>query len=127
MADEEKKHWLEPPAWWKKVKPLRWAAILAIIGVGVSAVWTVKVIVAPSKHPETEKFLAVASDPVLLAGGLKSYDTLDAVRSQLDAAKVAYVDDQNHARPSSKYPPHDLDTVTAEKYVHLGVEGLLTL
>jgi hypothetical protein len=127
MGDEEKKHWLEPPEWWKKVKPLRWAALAVIAFAVISVTWTVKVVVAPSKHAESERFTAMAADPVLLTAGLKSYDNLDAVRAALDADKVSYAVTQNHAPPSSKYPPHDRDTVVADKYQHFGVEGRLTL
>ena len=127
MADEEKKHWLEPPKWWKKVKPLRWAAVATIIFIVISATYTVKVIVAPAKHPESDRFTAMAPDPVLFTAGFKSYDSLDSARANLDQAKVTYLVAQNHAAPSGKYPPHDRDTVTADKFQHLGVDGKLRL
>ena len=79
-APDDKKHWLEPPAWWKKAKPLRWLAILGILFVAVSVLWTAKVVIAPGPHPETQKFTAVAADPVAMIDTLKSYDSVDGVR-----------------------------------------------
>ena len=37
MAASDDKHWLEPPEWWKKSKPLRWVPILiGLIGCNVA-------------------------------------------------------------------------------------------
>jgi len=124
---EDKKHWLEPPSWWKQVKPLRWAAIGGIIFVAVSVLYTAKVVIAPGGHPEKSKFTEVASDPVPMIAPLKSYDSVDTVRAALDKAKVAYTVTPVRPAPSSKYPPRDSDTLVAATYSHLGVEGKLTL
>src|SRR5262245_65923956 len=90
MATEEKKHWLEPPEWWKKFKPLRWMAILGILFVAFSVLYTAKVVIAPSAHPETGKFTAVVADPAAMIGTLKSYDSVGKVREALDAQKLKY-------------------------------------
>ena len=127
MAADDKKHWLEPPEWWKKVKPLRWLAILGIVFVAVSVLYTAKVVIAPGPHPETQKFTAVAADPVLMIDTLKSYASVADVRAVLDAAKVKYTVTPVRPAPSSKYPPRDTDTIVAGAYPHLGVPGELTL
>ena len=124
---EEKKHWLEPPEWWKKVKPLRWAAIGGLIFVAVSVFWTAKSIIAPSAHPEKGRFTAMVEDPVPLLESLHSYDSVGSVQEKLDAAKIQYTVTPVRTAPSGKYPPRDRDTIVADKYVHLGVEGKLTL
>ena len=90
MANDEKKHWLEPPEWWKKAKPLRWLAILGILFVAVSVLYTAKVVIAPGPHAETQKFTAGVADPVAMIDQLKSYDSVAAVRAKLDAAKAKY-------------------------------------
>ena len=125
-APDDKKHWLEPPEWWKKAKPLRWLAILGILFVAVSVLWTAKVVIAPGPHPETQKFIEVASDPVAMIDQLKSYDSVADASAKLDAAKARYTVTPVRPAASSKYPPRDTDTITGD-YVHLGVKGQLTL
>lgn len=124
---DDTRHWLEPPAWWKKVKPLRWAAVLGIGFVIASAVYTAKVIIAPSAHPEKGKFTALADDPVVMLDGIKSYDSVESVGARLDAAKMAFTVTPVRPPPSGKYPPRDRDTLVAGTYKHLGIEGRLTL
>jgi hypothetical protein len=126
MANDEKKHWLEPPEWWKKFKPLRWLAILGILFVAFSVLYTAKVMIAPAPHAETLKFTAGVADPVALIDSLKSYDSVAAVRAKLDAAKAKYTVTPTRPASSTKYPPRDTDTIDGE-YVHLGVKGQLTL
>lgn len=121
------KHWLEPPEWWKKVKPLRWAAIGGLVFVGFSVFYTARLIVAPSAHPEKGRFTEVAADPMALLSGLRSYDSVESVRARLDAANVQYSVTPMRTAPSGKYPPRNRDTLVAGHYRHLGVEGQLTL
>lgn len=125
MADD--KHWLEPPKWWKKAKPLRWLAIGGIIFVVVSATWTAKTLIAPATHPETASFTAVAANPVVLFGQYSSYDTVDSAVARLEAAKAKVRKSSQHPPASGKYPPRDRDTLVAAEYTHLGVVGELTL
>lgn len=125
-APDDKKHWLEPPDWWKKAKPLRWLAILGIVFVGVSVLYTAKVVIAPAPHPETQKFTAVA-DPVAMIEPFKSYDGVAQVQAALDAKKLKYTVTPVRPAPSSKYPPRNTDTVVVAGYPHLGVAGQLTL
>ena len=127
MAAPDKKHWLEPPEWWKKFKPLRWLAILGILFVAVSVLWTAKVVIAPGPHPETQKYTSVAADPVVMIDTLKSYDSVATVTAQLDASKTKYSVTPTRPAKSSKYPPRDTDTLVAADYRHLGVDGQLTL
>ena len=124
---DDKKHWLEPPNWWKKSKPLRWVPILIVLIVVVPGLWVAKQKIAPGAHAEKARFTDVAADPVALLDGMKSYETLEAARARLDAAKVQYTVAAVRPAPSSKYPPRDRDTVVAGAYRHLGVEGQLTL
>jgi hypothetical protein len=126
-APEAKKHWLEPPEWWKKSRPLRWVPWVVVLAIVLPGLWVAKEKLGTPAHPEKEKYTAVAADPVLMLDGMKSYDTLDAVRARLDAVKAAYVVTPVHPRPSAKYPPRDRDSLVAAKYSHLGVEGALTL
>ena len=127
MATEEKKHWLEPPAWWKKAKPLRWLAILGMLFVGVSVLYTAKVVIAPGKHSETARFTSTPADPVAMIAPLKSYDSVGRVREVLDANKLKYTVTPVRPAESSKYPPRDTDTIVVQAFPHLGVTGLLTL
>lgn len=124
---DDGKHWLEPPEWWKKVKPLRWAAIFGILFVIGSMVYTAKVIIAPAVHPEKERFTDVAADPVALLDTFRSYETVEDARAALDQAKIQYAVTGDHPPPSGKYPPRDRDTIEAKAYKHLGIEGDLTL
>jgi len=127
MATEEKKHWMEPPEWWKKFKPLRWLAILGMLFVAVSVLYTAKVVIAPSAHPETAKFTAVVSDPVVMIGTLKSYDSVGKVREALDAQKLKYSVTPVRPAASTKYPPRDTDTIVVGAFPHFGINGQLTL
>jgi hypothetical protein len=124
---DDSKHWLEPPEWWKKVKPLRWAAILGILFVVASALYTAKVVIGPKVHPEKGRFTELASDPVAFLNGMKSYDNVESARARLDAAKLQYTVTPVHPKPTGKYPPRDRDTIVIAAYKHLGIEGELTL
>lgn len=124
---EEKRHWLEPPEWWKKFRPLRWLAIAGIAFGAYSVFYTAKTFIAPPEHAERERFLGSVADPVAFLDGLKSYDSLASVREKLDAAKVVYTVKASRPPASRKYPPRDRDTLVAAAYHHLGSEGELTL
>lgn len=124
---DDSKHWLEPPEWWKKSKPLRWLPILVGAAIVLPGLWVAKEKIAPGGHPEKDKFTEVAADPVVLLDGLQSYSTLESVRAQIDAQKVPYTVAPVRPAPSSKYPPRDRDTLVVATYKHLGIEGQLTL
>lgn len=123
----QNKHWLEPPEWWKKYKPLRWLAILGMLFFAASALYTAKVMIAPGEHPESGKFTEAAPDPVDFFGGLSSYQSVDKARGILESAKLKITATSEHSPRNPKYPPRDLDTIEVEKYVMLEVPGHLTL
>jgi len=126
-APDDSKHWLEPPEWWKKSKPLRWVPILVGIAIVAPGLWVAKEKIAPGGHPEKARFTDVAADPVVFLDGLKSYESVDAVRSRLDTAKIVYTVTPVRPKASSKYPPRDRDTLVIGAYKHLKIEGQLTL
>lgn len=126
-APDDGKHWLEPPDWWKKSKPLRWVPILIGLAIVLPGLWVAKETIAPSAHPETSKFLEVAGDPVNLLDAYRSYDTLERARAQLDKAQVQYTVARVCPARHSKYPPRDTASVVAPEYKHLGVKGQLTM
>jgi len=127
MATEERKHWLEPPEWWKKAKPLRWMAILGILFVAVSVLYTAKVVIAPGAHPEKARFTETAADPVVFLEQLRSYDSVGSIRERLDKDKMKYTVAPVRPAPSSKYPPRDSDTIVVGTFSHLGEPGQVTL
>ena len=129
MADpaDDSKHWLEPPEWWKKSKPLRWVPILVGLAVVLPGLWVAKEAIAPGGHSEKARFTEIVDDPVVFLDSLKSYETVESVRARLDAAKVPYTVTPVRPAASSKYPPRDRDSVLVGAYKHLGVPGQLTL
>ena len=124
---DDSKHWLEPPEWWKKSKPLRWVPILVGLAIVLPGLWVAKEKIAPGGHPERAKFTEVAADPVLFLDGMSSYATVESVRATLDAAKFRYTHTPVRPAASSKYPPRDRYTLLVAPYRHLGTEGQLTL
>jgi len=126
-APADEKHWLDPPEWWKKSKPLRWVPILIGAAIVLPGLWVAKEKIAPSAHPEKARFTEMAADPVALLGGLNSYESLESVSAKLTAAQVKFQPTSVRPAPSGKYPPRDRDTIVAPEYKHLGVTGKLTL
>jgi hypothetical protein len=126
-APDDSRHWLEPPEWWKKSKPLRWVPILVVLGIVLPGLWVAKEKIAPGAHPEKARFTEMVADPVVFLDGLRSYASVESVRAALDGAKAQYTVAAMRPATSSKYPPRDRDTIVAAVYKHLGVEGQLTL
>lgn len=126
---KDDRHWMDPPEWWKKFKPLRWAAILTIVGGIGSGLWGAnKFSLSEADHPETARYLALETQKVALgAREFVSYSPLSAVTARLDGESVAWSTVRNHRPKSGQYPPRNLDTLKADGYTHLGVEGNLTL
>jgi len=124
---DDSKHWLEPPDWWKKSKPLRWVPILIGLAVVLPGLWVAKEAIAPGGHSEKARFTDVAADPVVFLDRLKSYETVESVRTRFDGAKLQYNLTPVRPAASSKYPPRDRDTIIVGVYQHLGVPGQLTL
>lgn len=126
MVVKSNKHWLEPPAWWKKWRPLRWLAVLTILVSVVSMTWTVKTYLPPDEHPDTPYYTAVETRRVALAD-FQSYDTVESVQAALTSGGYKFVQTRLYSTPSASYPDHKMDTLTVEAYGHLGVKGGLTL
>lgn len=124
---DDSKHWLEPPDWWKKSKPLRWVPILIGLAVVLPGLWVAKEAIAPGGHSEKARFTEVAADPVAFLDNIKSYATVESVRTRFDGAKLPYTLTPVRPAASSKYPPRDRDTLVVAAYLHLGVPGQLTL
>lgn len=125
---KDDKHWLDPPWWWKKYRPMRWIAIAIIVFGLFTIFWKgAELVMVPSPHAETARYLKVEKNGVKLAGLFKSYSSVDQVTTQLDKDNLASLRNRNHRPPSDRYPPRDLDTLTVAPYTHLGSEGTLTL
>ena len=86
MAASDDKHWLEPPEWWKKSKPLRWVPILIGLAIVLPGLWVAKETIAPGGHPEKGRFTEVAADPVVFLDGIKSYESVESVRARFDGS-----------------------------------------
>lgn len=119
-----------PPDWWKQWKPLRWLAGLGLLmsfGAAVAPYFISTEIQAPANAPEAKHFTVPVGEPVLLIGGLHSYDKLEAVRETLRAEGFEPELLRDRKPRSRKYPPRDLDTLVIANYKHLGVNGRLEL
>ncbi len=137
VTDKPDTHWLDPPKWWRKAKPLRWILLLA------AALWLAQIFglmrfvklpsgLLPSflqaePHPETALYTRVAVG-VPMAGPFKSYQDL---RSATDALTADGYEGWTHTRrraaESSSYPPYAFDLVEVSEYKHLGSKGRLSL
>ena len=120
------KHWLDPPDWWRKWKPLRWLAVFGAIGVGISSYWGARVLLAPSEHPETARYLAVDKGLPFLAG-FTSYQTIEQATALLSRAGRTWTTQAQHRPRSERYPVRDLDTITVADFEHLKTTGELQL
>lgn len=127
MTAHAKRDWLEPPDWWKRWKPLRIIALGVIGFSALSTTWTIKkYVIPPEPHPLTGLYTAVAAQKVPL-GEFRSYDSLEAARAVLARDGVEFTLKALHTPFSEQYPPHNLDTITADSYKHLGNDGKLNL
>lgn len=125
---KDDKHWLDPPEWWKQFRPLRWVAILTIVGGIGSGLWQAKqIVLPPPQHPDTAKYLAVEKSRVKLGGIFSSYDSVDSVAARLEQAGATWTQSKNHRPTDERYPPRDLDTLKIAEYLHLDQPGELTL
>lgn len=126
MATPRKTHWLEPPTWWKTWRPLRWLAVLTILGSLISTTWTIQANLPPEQHPDTSAYTAVETTRVALAD-FQSYDTVENVQATLTAGGYKFTQTRLYSTPSASYPDHKMDTLTVEGYSNLGAKGGLTL
>lgn len=128
MANAGNRHWLSPPEWWKKWRPLRWLAILTILGGMASGLWSgARLVMEPEPHAQTEAYLHVPALRIKLIGSFDSYAKVSDATATLAAAGYTWVHRKNHRMPDPEFPPRDLDTVTVEKYKHQGSAGMLIL
>lgn len=125
---KDDKHWLDPPWWWKRFKPLRIIAILVMLGGFGTMFWSgAKFMMTPGEHPDTAKYLAVEANTVALAAPFRSFSSVATVTAALDKAPAAWTRQKNHRPVSDRYPPRNLDTVVAEKFVLYGQPGKITM
>jgi hypothetical protein len=141
MADTAEKseppHWLDPPTWWKRFRPLRWiVAALVLIGI-VEAFDLQRLVGLPGRtvpsflkgdpHPDSALYTRVAVG-VPMMGAFRSYENLDTVAGALESAGYGqWTVQRRRAEDSPRYPPYALDTVKVPGYKHMGNEGALTL
>lgn len=141
MADTTDKpetpHWLEPPYWWKRAKPLRWLIVIAILGFIAHSLELTRFLKLPGSavpsflkgdpHPETPLYTRVAVG-VEMVDRFRSYQDLASATTALENAGFTQLSTQSRrAVESSEYPPYGFDTVVVSAYKHLGEEGQLTL
>lgn len=130
-------HWLDPPRWWKRVKPLRWVIIALIAIWVVHAFDLLRFVKLPDRavpsflkgepHPDTALYTRVAVG-VPMIDPFRSYEDLATVTKSLTAAGYDnWTADRRRAEESSRYPPYALDTVEVSEYRHLDNKGALTL
>lgn len=132
------KHWLDPPEWWRKVKPVRWILVVAVAGWAVQHFDLLRYVKLPERslpaflqtepHPETGFYTRIEAAHVALADRFNSYDDLGTVTKTLsEAGYEGWTAASHHTPRSSAYPPYNFDTIVVEKYTHLDQEGKLTL
>lgn len=133
----ERSHWLEPPRWWRRVRPLRW-----LLGVGALALaahalglfdplrWQERPLAAmlsPGAHPDNIMFTRVAVG-VTLVDRFRSYADPAAVLETLSSNGYGETLMSTRRAPdSSRYPMYRFDTVTVEDYHHFDTAGELSL
>jgi hypothetical protein len=132
----EPSHWLDPPTWWRKLKPLRWLVALLIAVWVLNALDLMRFVKLPEKaipaflkpepHPDSTQYTRVAVG-VTLCDRFRSYEDLQSVTSSLSASGYEqWTTNSRRAVESSSYPPYGFDTVKVQDYVHLDSRGKLT-
>lgn len=130
-------HWLEPPHWWKRVRPLRWVIVIAVIGGIAHSLELTRFIKLPGSavptflkgdpHPETALYTRVAVG-VPMADRFRSYQNMESVTAELSTAGFTqWSGEFRRAADSSEYPPYRFDTLVVTGYKHLGEDGRLSL
>lgn len=141
MADASDKlqarHWLEPPLWWKRSRPLRWVVVIAVVGAIAHSLELTRFLRLPGSsvpsflkgdpHPESAQYTRVAVG-VPMVDRFRSYQGVDSVTAELTSAGFNQVSTTSrHAVESAEYPPYGFHTLVVAGYKHLGEEGQLTL
>lgn len=133
----ERSHWLEPPRWWKKLKPFRWLLIAAVAFWAVNAFDLMRFaklpanaipsFLKPEPHPDSAQYTRTAVG-VTLGDRFRSYEDLQSVTSSLSASGFEkWATTSRRAVESSSYPPYGFDTLKVTDYRHLDSKGTLTL
>lgn len=133
----EPRHWLDPPAGWRRFKRLGWVLVACVLAgllyaAGLTRVLQLPEGVLPSlfrtePHPDTAQYLDVAPG-VALADGFRSYDGVESVSAALTREGIKdWTLLRRKAEKSSKYPPYLLETLEVAEYRHLESEGHLQL
>jgi hypothetical protein len=119
------RHWIpKPPAWWRKVRPLRWLLLLSVLGYG-GYFYYLKISAPPPLHPETAAFSSRANTALQLMPPFSSYDSVTVVKSRLGALTP---EQRSLSRPSHpSFPVGNRDTLLVANYVDNQVEGSLRL
>lgn len=136
--DSEPPHWLDPPRWWRRTRPLRWLVLLAglawagyVLGLFERLHWEDRalpqVLGGDGTHPDNGLFTRVAVG-VALADRFRSYAGVEAIRATLQSEghedfRIA----MRRAPDSPRYPAYRFDTLVVDAYRHLGAEGQLSL
>jgi hypothetical protein len=137
-AAQYDKHWLDPPDWWRRRRPLRWllAAIPVVWLMVAFAPWqhlklserSLPSFFRPKPHPETGFYTRIEIRRVPMVDRFRSYDDLSTVTATLASAGFeGWTSTSRRVPLSSEYPPYNFDTVRVEGYRHLGEPGRLTL
>lgn len=133
----EPSHWLGPPMWWKRFKPLRWIIAALVVVWVVHAFDLMRFLrlsdrAVPSflkgePHPDTALYTRMAVG-VPMMDAFRSYEDVATVTKALTAAGFdRWSTESRHAEDSPRYPPYALDTVQVLDFRHLENKGTLTL
>ncbi|MGH8516580.1 MAG: hypothetical protein ACREUE_03880, partial [Panacagrimonas sp.] len=107
-------HWLDPPLWWKRIKPLRWV-IVAVMAIWVAHAFDLlRFLELPDRavpsflkgdpHPDAALYTRMAVG-VPMMGAFRSYEDLATVTKSLTSAGYDnWTADSRRAEQSSRYP-----------------------
>lgn len=137
VTNKPESHWLDPPRWWRRVRPLRWIILLGVLAWLVTALDLMRFVRLPmgaipsfmkaEPHPETAMYTRVAVG-VPMAERFKSYQDLPSVTAALSSAGFGeWTTTSRRAVESASYPPYGFDVVQVAEYLHFGSKGRLTL
>lgn len=137
VTDKPESHWLDPPHWWRRAKPVRWIIVAAVLIWIVSAFDLMRFVRLPAgalpdflkaePHPESASYTKVAVGVAML-DRYKSYQDVQSVTASLsNAGFEGWTTTSRRALESASYPPYNFDTIAVEDYRHLEADGRLTL
>lgn len=133
----EPPHWLDPPRWWRRIRPLRWV-LAAVAGAWIAyalgwldrLAWkdrTLPELLSVGTHPDQGLYTKVAVG-VRLVDSFRSYADVVATTATLENQGYSdYSLATRRAPDSSRYPMYRFDTLRVPEYRHLDSPGELTL